>query len=416
MAFDKGNMIYYGKRVNQISYPGRFTEQQWSETNSLAHKSSQTERQRVENLLAESFRLADETEDIRQWNQQNVEYQFKKRIQDIRHWIEELDIKYNEIGEQIDDTGVYIKRLENASASIDPVVKIDKEILHKRENRIGIDLVNDEPQKQVLKELQLLQDSKEVAEKHLAAAKESLRLLRKFQFDLNKELKDKKMAMEVDTTAQNILEHSPHVQRQTPEVIRDYSHVRDEREWETLTKRYKLNADQLLRSSTAFRIEVESFLRLLCEELEKQVCNTNAAFEKRLWEIRSAKSKLEQEHLDVTLNIREMEDALDKLKKAFVEKESSLALTETRMNIRNQRPNLELVNDSLQRHLNFEAEQLKITMQRIQVQIQQTKLAFHKIQAHQMELEEAINVKINSIAIDETIIQPLRKQISIQKH
>lgn len=132
MPLDKGRTIYYGKRSTQFTYPGRFSEEQWSDTNKLAHKSSQTQRERVENILAESFRLADETADVRQWNQQNVDWQFKLRIQDIRHWIEELDIKFNEVAEVIDDTGVYLKRLENASASLDPIMKIDKEVLEKR--------------------------------------------------------------------------------------------------------------------------------------------------------------------------------------------------------------------------------------------------------------------------------------------
>lgn len=123
----------------------------------------------------------------------------------------------------------------------------------------------------------------------------------------------------------------------------EYSHVRDEQEWDDLTTRYKMHANKLLKDTTSFRIQIESFLRLVCEELEKQICNTNAAFEKRLWEIRSAKGKLEEEHSEVCLKIREMEDVLDKLRKAYVEKESSLALTETRLNVRNQRPNLELV-------------------------------------------------------------------------
>lgn len=70
--------------------------------------------------------------------------------------------------------------------------------------------------------------------------------------------------------------------------------------------------------------------------------------------------------------------------------------------------------DSLQRHLHAEALELRIGMERIQVQIQQTKLAFHQMQAHQVLIEEGINVKTNSIAIDETLVQPLRKQISIQ--
>lgn len=129
------------------------------------------------------------------------------------------------------------------------------------------------------------------------------------------------------------------------EFIFDFSnsHVRDEQEWEDITTRYKNTADKLLKDSTAFHIVIESFLRLNCEVLEKQVCDTNAAFETRLCELRIAKHKLEQEHADVTLKIREMEDVLDKLKKAYVEKESSLALTETRIRVRNMRPNLELV-------------------------------------------------------------------------
>lgn len=132
MSSNKRSVIYHGKRPNQLTYPNRYSETQWKETNSLAHASSQAQRQRVERILAESFRLADETEEIRQWGQQNVEWQFKKRIQDIRHWIEELDRKFYEIGGIIDDTGVYVRRLEGAVDAVGPVVGVDKEVLERR--------------------------------------------------------------------------------------------------------------------------------------------------------------------------------------------------------------------------------------------------------------------------------------------
>lgn len=222
MSGDKGRVVYHGKRPNQFTYPSRYSEQQWSETNLLAHKASQTQRQNVESILAESFRLADETEETRQWNQNNVEWQFKKRIQDIRHWIEELDFKFNEIGEIIDDTGGYVKRLESCVGSVEPVVRVDKEVLELRERRVGIDLVNDDAQKNVLKELQLLEDVRVGAEKHLLECKENLRVLRKFQFDLNKELIDKKEAMRIDTEAQRLAEHSVGVVRQGGQGIRNY--------------------------------------------------------------------------------------------------------------------------------------------------------------------------------------------------
>lgn len=68
----------------------------------------------------------------------------------------------------------------------------------------------------------MLEDSKVTAKKHLAVANESLRILRKFQYDLNKELKDKKEAMEIDNRAHGLLEHSIGVQRQGREGIGNY--------------------------------------------------------------------------------------------------------------------------------------------------------------------------------------------------
>lgn len=135
-----------------------------------------------------------------------------------------------------------------------------------------------------------------------------------------------------------------------------------------------------------------------------------------------------------------MEGAVCKLNKAFEEKQASAALAETRIKVRNQRPPSELIKyaknfnniawplkdviilyfvndrDAVQRRLVLECQELNESMARINAKIIQAKNSLRNLQRNQLELEDAINVKTNSINVDECKVMPLRRTISIQEY
>jgi hypothetical protein len=54
-------------------------------------------------------------------------------------------------------------------------------------------------------------------------------------------------------------------------------------------------------------------------------------------------------------------------------------------------------------------------MARINRKIMEANISLRNLQRQQLELEDAINIKMNTIGIDETKVIPLRKTIRIQE-
>lgn len=75
-----------------------------------------------------------------------------------------------------------------------------------------------------------------------------------------------------------------------------------EQDWLEFTTRNKLTAEKVINASIALRCNIDSLLRQICEDLQRQICNTNAAYHKRLRELVDAKAKLEVQHADVRQN------------------------------------------------------------------------------------------------------------------
>lgn len=55
-------------------------------------------------------------------------------------------------------------------------------------------------------------------------------------------------------------------------------------------------------------------------------------------------------------------------------------------------------------------------MTRINRKIMEANVTIRNLQRNQLDLEDAINVKLKTIAIDETEVMPLRKTINIQEY
>lgn len=70
--------------------------------------------------------------------------------------------------------------------------------------------------------------------------------------------------------------------------------------------------------------------------------------------------------------------------------------------------------DQVQRGLELELICLQDAIQLLHGQLQVTARALRSLLSNQLRLEDEINIKIQSIAIDETNVLPLRKTITVQ--
>jgi hypothetical protein len=410
----KGDWTY--RRAVLVKPPPRYTQEEWLYGQTLIHDAAESERQNAESLVAEAARIEDETREIAERARSDIDFRFRERIDEVEHWKEEMKLKFGVINNEIDAESIYRQRVENALATLCHILQVDSQVLSIRDCRCGIDLVHDEPQKETLHEMKVVEGVQSVLKRTLEFCTEQLRLLRKAAFQLNKDLSEKDTCCDIDKFAYGLNEHRPEVTMDCDEICITDASDSNERDWLDYTTRNKLTAEKVINASIALRCNIDSLLRQVCEDLQKQICTTNAAYEKRLRELVEAKAKLEFQHAEITVKVREMDGALCKLSKAFEEKKAAAALSETRIKVRNRRPPTELIKDAVQRRLILECQELNEAMAKINAKVIQAKNSLRNLQRNQLEIEDAINVKTNSINIDECQVMPLRRSINVQEY
>ena len=74
----------------------------------------------------------------------------------------------------------------------------------------------------------------------------------------------------------------------------------------------------------------------------------------------------------VLKQIQEMEDNIDKLKRAIEEKEPPMSLAQTRLCIRSERPNVELCRDAVQYRLIEEVAEISGSVEQLRLRLAQS--------------------------------------------
>lgn len=99
------------------------------------------------------------------------------------------------------------------------------------------------------------------------------------------------------------------------------------------------------------------------------------------------------------------------MEKAITEKEGPVALVHTRLGNRAQRPGMELCKDIVGYSLGNEIVVLRNDVVQLQHKLAETYASVRYLLKTQIQLEEDINIKTNSIKIDEVDCMTIRQNI-----
>lgn len=108
----------------------------------------------------------------------------------------------------------------------------------------------------------------------------------------------------------------------------------------------------------------------------------------------------------------EITRTITRLEKAISEKEGYMALAHTRLGNRAQRPGIELCKDAVELALVNEVDQLRRNIAILQQKLAEAHASLRYLLKTQIQLEEDINVKTNSLKIDEVDCMTLRQSIN----
>lgn len=114
--------------------------------------------------------------------------------------------------------------------------------------------------------------------------------------------------------------------------------------------------------------------------------------------------------------IAAMEQNIAMLKKAIANKEAPMKVSQTRLDNRTFRPNVELCRDRVQYRLIEEVFEISTNIERLQEKLADAEASLKGLIRKQLSLEEDIEMKANSLFIDQDQCMELRKQINHVPH
>lgn len=129
----------------------RYTPNDWMNSNQGNYLASDRVRSTAERLRLDTIRLCRETDDKTRRTQSDVGKRLGERISDIQFWKTELS---NETDNMIAEINALVEAkrvLEKALQETENPLHISQECLYHREKRQGIDLVHDNPEKELIK-------------------------------------------------------------------------------------------------------------------------------------------------------------------------------------------------------------------------------------------------------------------------
>ncbi|XP_026882012.2 tektin-3 [Electrophorus electricus] len=393
---------------NRTALSTRYMPDDWHKSNQSNFRESESSRNSAERLRRDTIRLIQDREQLTRRTQENTSRNLGERLNDISFWRAELHHEIDNMVTEIATLTEVKRRLERALAETEGPLQVSQECLFHREKRMAIDLVHDDVEKDLIKEVEVIKSCQERMRRNLDKAVAQLASNRAAQHELERDLSDKVTAQRIDDRC--------HQMRNTTDGISYYRGIERMEpslslpdSWSKFTDDNVLHSQSERLVSHKLRDEIEVLLNTTSNEMWNQFNTVNVAFTNRISETAEAKNSL-QTHLAKTLQeIFQTEMLIEALKKALRDKENPLKVAQTRLEERTRRPNIELCRDNPYHRLVSEVREIEDTIHKLRERLMEAENTLQNLVKTKVTLEHDISVKANSLFLDQERCMSMRK-------
>jgi len=390
-----------------------FTVAQWRQMNkekvSLANRS----RMGAEDIIARSKLAIEETAKHTRNGQREVNTRLDQRINKVEHWTSEVDEQLTQLNNEIDALLEYKVRVEKAlDATVDPL-QINQTCQSMRMERIDTDKVYDKVEKDLAKEIQTTQACAQLLATTHDKIVEQIRKDRSARYYLEKDRKDKSLANVLDNQASALNNNTTTLTRR-PQTVRGAGRAKHPDQWQDFTEVNIAKGERERENSKSLRSLTDGVLRQTTEDQLAANNLTTFQFKERIADTKRAKKEFEDNLDRVMAEIGNLEKEMRELEIAIDDKNAPLMVSESRMGIRQKRPNNELCRDPALYRMNCEALEIEANVQRLRALHYEAEQHLKDLLRQQLTLQEDIKVKANTIFIDEAGCLVQRESINIQ--
>uniref|UniRef100_A0A3B4FU63 Tektin n=1 Tax=Pundamilia nyererei TaxID=303518 RepID=A0A3B4FU63_9CICH len=362
----------------------------------------------ITSSMAECKGLIQETDKAWRRMQNDDQKRLDQRVRDIQFLIKELQLKLEEVILETDALMTLQSSVVKALEGTKEPLRVTVLCLEERMKRFPAERVEDEVERELLKEQEVLKGVASLLERTVEQMSEQIRLNRSAKYHLEKDLKEKSEAQHIDNSCVVMTTHSiGNLQLSTTKS------TMTPKQWENISDINIAKAEHQKTNSESMRALVQSVLEQTAADMQKQFQATTTAFQTHIQEIKSAKSQMEEKLPEILSEIFSQERLREDLQVAITENEHSLNLANTRLAMRLQRPGKEQCYDLAQAQLLTEIQHLTSHIKKLREETTQSQEQQRALVRCKLRTEEDVDMKASSLYIDEVICTQLREPVRI---
>ncbi|XP_043834400.1 tektin-5 [Dromiciops gliroides] len=386
----------------------RYSRHDWDQATMAQIRGAETSRHWANRMTADSVRLMQDKDQLTRQMQEGTCRNLGQRLSDIGFWKSELTYELDRLLTESHALDTAKKRLECAADELECPLQVALECLYHREKRIGVDLVHDSVEKNLIQEVDLLKCSQDQMKKLAERCDVQLRDNRDAQHALERDLADKNSAQFIDEKCFNL--------RNTSDTINFFHGVEKidgtvsvPETWAKFSDDNIRHSQNMRANSIRLREEAENLLDGSSDQIWKQFTNTNLAFSARISEVTDVKNKIQLQLAKTLQEIFQTENTIMLLERAIMAKECPLKVAQTRLEHRTRRPNVELCRDIAHFKLVNEAFTIDDTLQTLKLRLCEAQDTLQLLVLTKTRLEHDLSVKANSLFLDKEKCMTMRK-------
>ncbi|CAF4857936.1 unnamed protein product [Rotaria sp. Silwood1] len=390
----------------------RYTPKDWYNAQMTNYLASDKIRAAAERLRSDAIRLAREKDEQSFKNNAESSKRLGERINDIEYWKGELEKTKDKMKHKIDDVESKRREVERLLSESEKPLRIAQENLYEREKRQGIDLVHDNVERELIREVDTIKLCQQKLRQMLERLNTQNALNRAALHELERDSQDKFRARVLDSAAHNIKTTSRGINfyegietvDNTVSVPESWTRYTEENIRRALSEISQ--SDELLNASNQLMAQSNN-------DMWSQWNHVNVSLENRVQEGQVAKNKI-QAHLEKILQeIFDVEQNIEFLKKTIADKEAFLQVAQTRLETRTRRPNVEACRDPAMHRLVHEVHDLHAGIADLHGKLRQEENAVQHLLRTKSTLEQDLAIKNNSLFIDSDKVMGIRRTFTI---
>ena len=396
-----------GKLPHNISSGNQYTHTEWTNSNLDHFHNADHSRHEAQRIRAEASLLIGERGTKTVQVQKEVNNRLGDRVRDIREWKEELKTELTKNEEETEHLEEAKRHLDYAIAQSSRPLQVNIECINQRENRVGIDQVKDQVDKNlkgendnIRKYQQLMKILSEKVERQIENSKDA-------QNALAKDLAMKDEAFGIDVTCYNTHNNSSELSLHSGiERVEQAASV--PQSWQEYSQLNIRRSKSEREMSEEHRAAIDSLINDAAKDMLNHWNITNREFQQRISESQETLGKLTTHIHLVDKEVLEMDCMIDQLRSSKRSKQDPLKVAQTRLKKRSHRPDVESCNDPPHERLVDEVAILNDTIILLDQKLTEAEAARLDLLSNRQRLENDSRVKENSLSIDQSKCMTLR--------